>query len=1229
MKILRIGWQNIHSLRSAKPESVDLEAAPFCGNGLFTITGPTGAGKSTLLDVVCLALYGRTPRFGDSASPAEHVMSWGAGECFAEVDYAIDDQRYRSRWSCHRSRRKADGPMQSPTMQVIRIDVTPPQTLHTLNSAVTTFNEARIGLKFEHFRRAILLAQGQFAEFLKGKAENRRDLLERLTDTQIYVALSKEVYRRASVLAQALAEVRQRRAEAAAQILPAPEAEARSAALNEADERLEALARERTALALERERRAELARLEAALADGVAELAACEARRAERSEDAARLSAHEQLDPLAEVIDTWVRNGAELGRLRSEAEADLERGPALRAAVEDATTQRKARAEAHAALRAAHDDAEPRWSRVTEMDGQRDVLRQQYVSAESALRSALAKADDTETRRARAQAGLDERAAAARALSEWLATHADDAARTETLSGLLQRLETCGQAVARAAAASGAAVEADAVARDAAHAQAKAEAERDAATAAVDAALHAEAEARARAEALLAGRAAEELTTQAEVLRAAWETVEAKRRDGEALSACRTALDALNAEETTTRAARDDAARAVEDAGRVVEARRALTTALRARHQAELMVLGTLPLRAKLVPGTPCPVCGSTTHPSAEDAPPDADATGAEVARAEAAASEAERAAESRRLQLGALEVRLQAVPDRADEIRARLRPGLDLDAFDAAHWSVRAAALATESARLEAERTGLEALRPRVRGALDALSAATETVTRCRTAAALAGQAALAAAQRAAEKADHALREAEAARRLTHEADLDLDALVALAGGPDAPPGVPPADRLGRVRDEIEALATRVRLYKTKAHEADAAERAVAAAALEVERAEGEQAQARAAVEAQRETVESLQAEGQRLAERRATLMPADRTPTGERQRSQASIDAADRDERTAEKTLNEARAALDQLAARGLEREARRATLEAMQGELDAEGRAHPVSAGRGVAELIAVRLTPTAAAALRATLQELTRAVETAAARQTQRLADRDRLLAVLDAEADAAELDARENANTVASTRLRTERDALRLALDRHRAAVQAVTACDAEMGERGAIAARWDKLDALIGSADGRKFATYAQSLNLRHLLGRANQHLARISGRYRMVAGDELRIDVEDLWQNETRRSVESLSGGETFVVSLALALGLADMASRNVRIDSLFIDEGFGTLDADVLEDVIAALESQVFSGKLVGVISHVDALKERIPIGLRVRPRGDGQSGVTIDHGGRAPQG
>ena len=113
MKVLALRWQNIHSLRCASPQTIDLEAAPFHGNGLFTITGPTGAGKSTLLDVICLALYGRTPRFGDSVGPAEHVMSWGTGECVAEVDYAVADRRYRSRWACHRAGRKAEGRLQA------------------------------------------------------------------------------------------------------------------------------------------------------------------------------------------------------------------------------------------------------------------------------------------------------------------------------------------------------------------------------------------------------------------------------------------------------------------------------------------------------------------------------------------------------------------------------------------------------------------------------------------------------------------------------------------------------------------------------------------------------------------------------------------------------------------------------------------------------------------------------------------------------------------------------------------------------------------------------------------------------------------------------------------------------------------------------------------------------------------------------------------------------------
>jgi len=93
-----------------------------------------------------------------------------------------------------------------------------------------------------------------------------------------------------------------------------------------------------------------------------------------------------------------------------------------------------------------------------------------------------------------------------------------------------------------------------------------------------------------------------------------------------------------------------------------------------------------------------------------------------------------------------------------------------------------------------------------------------------------------------------------------------------------------------------------------------------------------------------------------------------------------------------------------------------------------------------------------------------------------------------------------------------------------------------------------------------------------------------------------------------------------TLSGGESFLVSLSLALGLSSLASQKIRIDSLFLDEGFGTLDSDSLELALNALDGLQASGKMVGVISHVEALKERIPKQIRVKPKGDGRSEIEL---------
>jgi len=151
------------------------------------------------------------------------------------------------------------------------------------------------------------------------------------------------------------------------------------------------------------------------------------------------------------------------------------------------------------------------------------------------------------------------------------------------------------------------------------------------------------------------------------------------------------------------------------------------------------------------------------------------------------------------------------------------------------------------------------------------------------------------------------------------------------------------------------------------------------------------------------------------------------------------------------------------------------------------------------------------------------------------------------------------------------------------------------------------------LSGLIGSADGAKFRKFAQGLTLAHLVYLANQQLERLHARYQLQCqqSEALTLEVLDTWQADSVRDTKTLSGGESFLVSLALALALSDLVSAKTSIDSLFLDEGFGTLDNDTLEIALDALDSLNASGKMIGVISHVDTLKDRIPVQIKVKKR------------------
>ncbi|MCP1104778.1 exonuclease subunit SbcC [Serratia nevei] len=152
---------------------------------------------------------------------------------------------------------------------------------------------------------------------------------------------------------------------------------------------------------------------------------------------------------------------------------------------------------------------------------------------------------------------------------------------------------------------------------------------------------------------------------------------------------------------------------------------------------------------------------------------------------------------------------------------------------------------------------------------------------------------------------------------------------------------------------------------------------------------------------------------------------------------------------------------------------------------------------------------------------------------------------------------------------------------------------------------------WSYLNQLIGSKEGDKFRRFAQGLTLDHLVYLANLQLGRLHGRYLLQrkTSDALELQVVDTWQADALRDTRTLSGGESFLVSLALALALSDLVSHKTSIDSLFLDEGFGTLDAETLDTALDALDSLNASGKTIGVISHVEAMKERIPVQIKVK--------------------
>ncbi|GMV40894.1 MAG: hypothetical protein AMXMBFR64_26100 [Myxococcales bacterium] len=1281
MRILAIRGSNLASLEGRF--DVDLTGPVLGGAGVFAITGPTGSGKSTILDAMCLALFNRVPRVRDAARTSRtdpdgdgltvvdprNVLRRGAGEGEAEVDFlGVDGLRWRSTWSVRRARRRADGQLQQVTMSLSEPDG------HVVAHGVEETRagvERRLGLSWEQFTRSVLLAQGDFSAFLRASADERAALLERMTDTGLYGTVGRLAFERAKREGEELAR-RQAELDAVQTLGVEARAEVEAARAQAVAEGEAVRARaEGARLAQAWHRAAEERR--GAVAAAAAEVEVAEQRFREAAAERAELEAVDAAQrgraalERAEVATRAVVGArAELERAR-EREAEARRG-------EDSASSLEAEAAVEVArVEEAREAAEPELERAAAFDVRGRQAREEADAAERAARAAeegAVLADASAAEGAAAEAGA---LAAAAEAAAWLDAHAGVApvaAEWGRWRREIDRLRAAGELAAAATAALR-------VARDAQESLVAAEAERQQELERRQGAL-------AKAQAALAGAAQAAGPDPAALRSAredaaerlgACEALGRIARDAARESAALAEALRVATEARAGRAAAEEAARLGADDGGLAAAEAALVAARAASELAHR--------RAELREGEACPLCGAVEHPWAGDGPGDARVGELEqrVASLRSRASEAQRKAAAAAERAAALREREQDAESAAGSHRAALAAAqgawsaaaasaartsggegarLAWDGDDAATGGSSPGGTATSAGSQgdalvpghgdtaggghagapwpvpplphAPDAVAADAAAAACRARLDAI-AAQERRVEAQAAALEAARRAAEAAREAREGVITALREVERRRTLAsieverNEGELARATAQAAAAWEELGPALIgcPVERALVRRDPQAgqaALAALVSAHAERTAGLARAREALAALGPRLAELRAASRRAREDLEERRATHRARVAALEVLREERRGILGG-RPVEAVRQELGAAVAVARERHRQAAVSLDLARtasaAAVATAAASASELARRieegRAAEEALQGELSRLGLAR--------AELAALLARDDR---WREERRAHLRAIDDHRTTCTALLDERRRALA-------AHEASGAPSLSHEAAADVLTEAEATLSTLEERRVQSEVRLRADDEASRRRAELAPgmvqqegesklWSQLSSVIGDSAGKTFRNFAQSLSLDALLAAANVRLQELHRRYRLerVGGRELDIQIIDGDMGDDPRSVSSLSGGESFLVSLALALGLSSLSSRSVAIGSLFIDEGFGSLDPDTLHRAVGALEALQASGCQVGVISHVDGLAERLGARVVVRPLGAGRSEVQV---------
>jgi len=1255
MRILAIRGKNLASL--AEPFEILLNSGPLEQAGLFAITGQTGAGKSTILDALCLALYDKIPRLPDGhgfavghkdedenlrvvSTDVRSILRRGTSNAYAEVDFiGKDKHHYRARWEVSKARGKADGRLQAQEVTLSKID--DGQRIGQGKKNTLEMISELIDLNFDQFRRSVLLAQGDFAAFLKAKKDERSSLLERITGTELYSELSIAAFERARQERDALNLITNRMQDQ----IPLDE-EARHGLEQQRDQFIGQLADLDKQIASNQkviDWYAELKKLQEA--ERVARNALADTQLAWDAAEADRqlIRKIEAAQPLRPLLSQYQAADAEY----RDAEQKLKDSSAQQITAEiklqSAKEQLGILAVALTEAEQQQQQAQPVLIKARALDTRIDVIRQAVGvlaseenqllkvldSAEKEHQSLLARQAEQSTALQQLNIWLEQNQAIKPIAAEWNRWDAE-LERYQTLNIRKIEAELNAEQLRLAAAKDERSLAELKLAIDDSHKKLELHQQTLAQLKTQDSRQSLEDLHQAKDELEIKR---EHVALALKLANNAQELQQAIKRDIDKLAATEQVInDSMQQLQTLSR-------QQMTNGVALSEAKKSLDLIQATTHK------NAEQFRSLLQEDQPCPVCGALEHPWKDQVSIGNEHVAAQSARvvelenlnetfikaiAELTKSISQGQEQKAALAEKLAEAQTKLIQCDNDWAVLAMHNKPDFSVTDAQLLPVLKSHEEQVNSELELikqqEKTALE-LQKQLKAAQDLFDTAKLNKE------SLSAEHATLDKQHAKNKAD-----LEHIVNGIQQLEQQLQAIIDLLATP--------FQQLENWQSYLQDSAATFRQDCTaKAQQFQRTGQQIEAAAKSLEKINHDEKFAEQALKQclQQHRIKQVElkaqtAEQQKLSVERDAVLPRVTVDSYEQTINQ-NVQAARAAHQQAGHTVNQAATEL--------------ATHKQNQQHWQAE-------TGRRYSNLEkALNALNQSLQKQAIDLEQLSRLLEKEEhwlAEQKTQMATLERSLqesaALLKVKADDClkhrppwmvevsqgvgnpcdqghpveipEEDANKLLVELQQQRqvAHSQKEEQIILLREDDKKIEAGRLLKTELDSQRNRWEQWESLNEVIGQKNGAKFRTFAQSLTLEALLAHSNQHLEDFAKRYALqrVPGSDLELQIIDRDMADDVRSVHSLSGGESFLVSLALALGLASLSSNKTQVESLFIDEGFGSLDPETLDIAIASLDTLQALGRKVGVISHVPILVERIGAKVVVEKQGGGRSSVLI---------